>query len=584
MSPVKCSSSRSRRPTILVLLLACIWHQSGDAFQGLLVRRIPASIATGSRRTAQRSIHSSSTNLSAVSTSRSSSSQQGETDDDPTLVILVPSNGQDRRASNFGTQSPVESPSLLEAAHHLAYKSSIFCDGRLQTHVFPCTDDEHMQTITRNADIVLAYGLDDAGELQVARSVFAARRQTSSNGNTICQMCIDCAESLPELVGPYDASSMTSTLSAAVLPWSHVASGRRLHEKMTDLFQRGTTDDFCGAIVLFLNRFVTPIDWVRYSTAATWEKGVVQNAQELYNLATICGDCLGPCVQDTSCRTCLTKLTQVDPRDQALSYRTIVSYESDLLTKFSLCAFTKHNVFQCAATIPTIPAVPPLTTWRDQPITEEVARSLLVGHLSGEESAPSGTVPSDVSWKVACGANVAYDQFPCQNQLFYPSSSSSGGKTNKLMWYDPVFRVQTLDGRNIWCKRHYRVRQLDENPATFRLSVSDNGVTSDEFWTIVGAADDLSWIVFHYAGAAKAVGLRYLGGLLCTPDGNMPKAADLPAIWQCFRTAGIQPWELYVVDNRVDTADAMDAGPPPLTFYRQAVMELRQKKTATALS
>ena len=54
-------------------------------------------------------------------------------------------------------------------------------------------------------------------------------------------------------------------------------------------------------------------------------------------------------------------------------------------------------------------------------------------------------------------------------------------------------------------KRHYKVRS-GELPGTFRFSVLDNGVTSDEFWTIVGAADDLSWVVFHYAGAAGAVG------------------------------------------------------------------------------
>jgi hypothetical protein len=53
-------------------------------------------------------------------------------------------------------------------------------------------------------------------------------------------------------------------------------------------------------------------------------------------------------------------------------------------------------------------------------------------------------------------------------------------------------------------KRHYKVR--NGHPGTFRFSVLDNGVTSDEFWTIVGAADDLSWAVFHYAGAAGAVG------------------------------------------------------------------------------
>ena len=108
---------------------------------------------------------------------------------------------------------------------------------------------------------------------------------------------------------------------------------------------------------------------------------------------------------------------------------------------------------------------------------------------------------SEISWKVAAGANVAYDQFPSQNQIFYEASNG------KDMWYDPVFRVETIDGRNVWCKRHYRVREASE-PGTFRFSVLDNGVTSNEFWTIVAVADDLSWIVFHYAGAASSVGLR----------------------------------------------------------------------------
>ena len=54
-------------------------------------------------------------------------------------------------------------------------------------------------------------------------------------------------------------------------------------------------------------------------------------------------------------------------------------------------------------------------------------------------------------------------------------------------------------------KRHYRVRD-GPVPGTFRFSVLDNGITSNEFWTIAGVADDLSWIVFHYAGAAGAVG------------------------------------------------------------------------------
>ena len=101
-------------------------------------------------------------------------------------------------------------------------------------------------------------------------------------------------------------------------------------------------------------------------------------------------------------------------------------------------------------------------------------------------------------------------------------------------------------------------------------------MTSDEFWTIVGAADDLSWVVFHYAGAAAAVGQRYLGGLLCTPDGSLPDAKKLPEIWKCFQSAGIQPWELYRVKNDDNSPDAIAAGPPPLNYYRDEVLSRRE--------
>ena len=45
------------------------------------------------------------------------------------------------------------------------------------------------------------------------------------------------------------------------------------------------------------------------------------------------------------------------------------------------------------------------------------------------------------------------------------------------MWYDPVFKVVTLDGREVWRRRHYRVKRADR-VGTFYFSVLDNGVTS----------------------------------------------------------------------------------------------------------
>ena len=128
---------------------------------------------------------------------------------------------------------------------------------------------------------------------------------------------------------------------------------------------------------------------------------------------------------------------------------------------------------------------------------------------------------------------------------------------------------------------------------------------SDEYWTIVDVADDLSYIIFHYAGAAGAVGQvsdarnvrghdkscnhlfkimwlfwyilcfllqSYLGGLLCTADGKMPPLDDMEVIWEKLRSAGIEPWELFVVDNSVDSAGALEAGPPPLDYFRKEVL------------
>ena len=84
--------------------------------------------------------------------------------------------------------------------------------------------------------------------------------------------------------------------------------------------------------------------------------------------------------------------------------------------------------------------------------------------------------------------------------------------------YDPVFMVETVDGRRIWCKRHYkctpRAGGAAEGPAggaesrgdgeeekagslggstpgLWTLTTLDNGVASRELWTVVDAADDL---------------------------------------------------------------------------------------------
>lgn len=509
------------------------------------------------------------------------------------ITFLIPSSTN--ATSKFGRNSPVGSPSVGEAVEHLAQKSVWFANGRVQTsiyevpHAYPAIDegddannkDDGLFQSLCDTDVLIALGVQSDSEMRYLQRVFAARRHRDTVlKQRQCQFALDCAWSvpgnnsdllLPTFVGPYDVQS--PSLASQLLPWTRHATARRLHDQMQQSFARWTSDEFCFALMIFLNEHSgSRIDWVKHSIDATWEKGPIQNAREFYGMVAKCSDCIGRCLNDDTCRECITKLSQVDTRDQVTSYRTIVSYESDLLKDFSQCILTKNNVFQCDAEIPKLPKVTPIVTWRGQELTEQAAKSILVGHLD-DPDAPEGSLRTNVSWKVACGANVAYDQFPSQHQLFYASTRG------RNMWYDPVFRVETLDGRHVWCTRHYRVRPQPV-PGTFRFSFLDNGVTSDEFWTIVDVAEDLSWIVFHYAGAAAAVGQQYLGGLLCTPDGSRPHEDELPRIWSSLRSAGIQPWELYQVDNRVDSPGAIAAGPPPLDKYRADVFAKRETAMA----
>lgn len=71
------------------------------------------------------------------------------------------------------------------------------------------------------------------------------------------------------------------------------------------------------------------------------------------------------------------------------------------------------------------------------------------------------------------------------------------------------------------------------------------------------------------------MGQRYLGGLLCTADGSLPTNRD--SIYDKLRSAGIEPWELFVVDNDVESAGAKRAGPPPLKYFRDQVRKKRSE-------
>ncbi|KAK4417335.1 hypothetical protein Salat_2559100 [Sesamum alatum] len=214
------------------------------------------------------------------------------------------------------------------------------------------------------------------------------------------------------------------------------------------------------------------------------------------------------------------------------NYRCIASYESRQLEEFSLCVLQKHNCLELDAKIPEKPLVTPMVEFRGRDLDYEMAEDLFVGWLGS----------LDWSWRVVAGQNPAYDQFPCQYQLFYR------GKAKGSFWYEPVFQVRTLDGDLVWRRRKYRVKR-GKIPGTFHFSVLDNGVVSNEFWTIVDVSDDFSWGLFHYHGAARAAGQSYTGAVLVSADGLYPDESQNQRLAAALDRCSIKEWELFVVDN-----------------------------------
>jgi hypothetical protein len=69
---------------------------------------------------------------------------------------------------------------------------------------------------------------------------------------------------------------------------------------------------------------------------------------------------------------------------QVCSYRCIVSHESSKFSDFSLCVLQKHNCLGLAAQPPALPNPPPMTSFRGQPMTHDLAEQLFIGWL-GEQ-------------------------------------------------------------------------------------------------------------------------------------------------------------------------------------------------------
>ena len=322
-----------------------------------------------------------------------------------------------------------------------------------------------------------------------------------------------------------------------------------------ELYYRKSFDDLVFMVMVIINNFIKPIKSVISvtSTAST-------SIDQIKCMTSKCQKELISCLKDESCRKALNCLNGCKGNDQVCSYKCITSYESKKFQNFAYCILQKNNCMNNSAVISIYPNPTPLEKFRSQPVTWDIADNIFIGYLeNGANDLISNNNVLPWSWKVVCGVNAAYDCFSCQHQIFYKDKG-------KNFWYDPVFKVVTLENKEVWRRRHYRViRDTKSLPGTYYFSVIDNGVKSNEWWKIIDADDDLQWAVFYYTGAASAAGTSYSGALIVTKDGNWPNMneATYNRIKNAMGICGIKLWEMYPVDN-TNCDENCAAGKPPL--------------------
>lgn len=420
-----------------------------------------------------------------------------------------------------GSISPLKGAPWEEVMLHTAkrlkwvdegFEMSVFTDNLCRSN---SGEVEHLKKEIQSTDILMVVGVKSQ------ESIRWIKKHSENIPNIIC------FSSSSGLMNKLGGSILSSEAKGSVFGFTQSEKSKEQKElvgTITEAWQRQNSDDIRFCILVIISAYIRPVSILQNLRA----KGF----STLSCMVRNCGPQILNCLLDPNCRKALQCLNKCSPVDQVCNYRCIASYESPYLEAFSLCVLQKNNCLELDAKVPEMPRVPPMESFQGNELCHEAAEDLFVGWLGD----------LDWSWRVVAGQNPAYDQFPCQYQLFYR------GKARGSFWYEPVFQVKTLDGRIVWRRRRYRVKR-GRVPGTFYFSVLDNGVVSNEFWTIVDVADDLSWGLFHYHGAARAAGQSYTGAVLVSPNGQYPDQDEGERLCMALDKCGIKEWEMFTVDN-----------------------------------
>ncbi|KAM7261774.1 hypothetical protein ACFE04_020851 [Oxalis oulophora] len=414
---------------------------------------------------------------------------QEEADDEPPVVVRIVA------LVGKGAVSPLKSATWEEVMRHTAKRLKWVDDG-YEMLVFTdnqciCDDATTILSELRHTDLLIIVAVLDEEPVKWIQA------NSTDIPNIIC---FGSSPNLENKLGGSYVHKESNTNFLTKFVQSNQPSTQQVVHTVTEAWERYNSDDIRFCLLVVINAYIRPVPILQNLRA----KGF----STLNCMVKNCGPQILNCLLDPNCRKALECLNKCSPVDQ------------------------KYNCLNLDAEIPDKPYIPPMDKFRGKDLCYETAEDLFVGWLG----------KLDWSWRVVAGQNPAYDQFPCQYQLFYR------GKAKGSFWYEPVFQVKTLEGKMVWRRRKYRVKRGDV-PGTFYFSVLDNGVVSNEFWTIVDVSDDFSWGLFYYRGAARVAGQSYTGAVLVSPDGSYPSEKERGKLGTALETCGIEEWELYMVDN-----------------------------------
>uniref|UniRef100_A0A161Y0P5 VDE lipocalin domain-containing protein n=1 Tax=Daucus carota subsp. sativus TaxID=79200 RepID=A0A161Y0P5_DAUCS len=400
-----------------------------------------------------------------------------------------------------GSLSPLNSASWHEVMLHTAKRLKWVDDGFemvVFTDNIQQSSDETVKNLTKDLHYANMLVLISVHNEESVKWI----QQNSQNIPNIV-----CFESSPGLSNKLGGSLVQRKTRVDIFSkLSEISQPKKANESeevvktIYDAWDRHNSDDIRFSLLVIINAYIRPVSILKNLRA--------QGFSTLSCMVKNCGPQVFNCLLDPNCRKALQCLNQCSPVDQ------------------------KNNCLELEAKIPEKPYVSPMNSFRGKDLSHEIAEDLFVGCLGN----------LDWSWRVVAGQNPAYDQFPCQYQLFYR------GKARGSFWYEPVFQVKTLEGGLVWRRRKYRVKR-SKVPGTFNFTVLDNGVVSNEFWTIVDVAADFSWGLFHYSGAARVAGQSYTGAVLVSPNGEYPDERERGRLVSALDRCHIKEWELFNVDN-----------------------------------